>query len=715
MQGSTTNPELECRIPKIYRKLEGDETPGTIVGIALIEAPLSSPRTLGEWKFVDEQRLWIEAFASGKYMNRTVHKFTWVCKFEQPIIIMNSHCKPQGGFMTLSDQDQLQVLSVMMEKIIKEKGAVRIDGIQAIDMCGKTPSTHMVDKISVMMNDMNFVNPNDEGSWEPVYPARKELFAFIGDTPSYCFVLRHKKKHMKKKIKKYMKRHPCEGRMTASAMMMKITTELKYTSQVLMEMNGIIPPSTPSNLLMIGTPYHSYVENYNMWNKNMIIYEGKVQDVGVNTSPISDRVYDPEVVEYLKQRTPPLQAPSQPRPKRQPSESRQVIKYLTSQEKPKGGNEKEREEGTKEEEDSDTDSDEWEGIERIPGDNMKVKPMIQRSVKVPVKDSVKDVVKVHRLMEKSQKCKTKTGNEEKNKTEDIPERIASKGLQITENRQKQVMKNQKEVGNEFPHINFSPETTEFYKGISRKRIGTQLGEKKVDEMNEDSIIKHLRFLKALDGVVEEFPLYQVFINDSKNLHFPLFCQSIFLAWRTKVPKISIMVVSEENHLKAMQLLGTDCGCLEHATDTSRSNYGAMTSILKFAESNVQKMLNIYARSGGGAIKPCPVSQSPCNGCVLGPVYVAPVDEQQVIVKSSHGDNVVESSHEGNLVGSPQEEKSGITGEELTPIKELHNKKRKLAVEARKEAQRIFALYVSKIQEADQADLEAAELAVQMNM
>jgi hypothetical protein len=151
----------------------------------------------------------------------------------------------------------------------------------------------------------------------------------------------------------------------------------------------------------------------------------------------------------------------------------------------------------------------------------------------------------------------------------------------------------------FPSIQFSPETDEFYKGISRERGNSSRGSKRVEGLSPESIIKHLRYLRTIDNLVAANPGTCVFVKSSTgSLHFPLYCLRVALGWKAGSPEVTACIVRSVE--EAARMLGEECGCSVHLEDASLCKTGAMTTIHKFAKSNVEVMI---AKAQGVAITP----------------------------------------------------------------------------------------------------------------
>src|SRR4051812_9210842 len=95
-------------------------------------------------------------------------------------------------------------------------------------------------------------------------------------------------------------------------------------------------------------------------------------------------------------------------------------------------------------------------------------------------------------------------------------------------------------------------------------------------MDAKSCIKHLRYLKLMSDLVQLFPGTAIFYVLNEHLHFPLFCQSIYLTWRPE-PLIPVAVVVPSLHDEALKLIDPKCtSCSGHLQDAVRSRVGAMS-------------------------------------------------------------------------------------------------------------------------------------------
>ena len=63
------------------------------------------------------------------------------------------------------------------------------------------------------------------------------------------------------------------------------------------------------------------------------------------------------------------------------------------------------------------------------------------------------------------------------------------------------------------------------------KIYSEEVEKKMSSFSKEGILRLLRYLKTMDEVVGGYPQSNIFINDGEHLHFPLFCQTLFMGWK----------------------------------------------------------------------------------------------------------------------------------------------------------------------------------------
>ena len=176
------------------------------------------------------------------------------------------------------------------------------------------------------------------------------------------------------------------------------------------------------------------------------------------------------------------------------------------------------------------------------------------------------------------------------------------------------------------HISFSPEDESFIKALQRTKSAFKYAEKKIEDMEQPSIVKHLRYVKTIDEVVGAYPACMVFLNIAGRLHFPFYCQSIFLSFKTEDLRISIQLVDRDHLEVAKRYFNDECGCSSHTNFKYIEWKGAMTSILKCSATGVRKMVGRCASSYIEAFK---TIQDPLVCGWLGPKIKDAVTDEAV--------------------------------------------------------------------------------------
>jgi hypothetical protein len=237
-QGITPNDELEAKIPAAYQQLQVNEANnGKIIGLAIISEGMGIPISVEEHKLGDQNKPWIQAFASS---SRSVHRFKWLCLFDEPIEPIAVNDKPRGGMMTLADADQIQVVEALCRHILEKDPMNRFDGPLAVSATGSAPILEGVRRLQVdLETEIKKLNSKtiSRSSWEPSFPARYALFQSVSDAPSPIFVLRLKDGKTVE-IKALKLKHDCRGRMTAVDLAKKILESKAKTLDVWAEINN---------------------------------------------------------------------------------------------------------------------------------------------------------------------------------------------------------------------------------------------------------------------------------------------------------------------------------------------------------------------------------------------------------------------------------------------------------------------------------------------
>jgi hypothetical protein len=451
--------------------------------------------------------------------------------------------------------------------------------------------------------------PQSGGSWEPVFPAQYQMFSSPEDVSSDIYVLRRAKdlhgKAGAKLVREYRQNHDITGRLTSVVMAKSCLTQDGTTItddrwKAINKKKPVMPIS-----VLLGVTDRPGVARMDTaeWPGRVFV---DVDDAIKAHKIFPDRAPDPAVpgmAEYLTNRDPPRPVPTRVRARPPVASLLKPQRFVQEQE-------------------SDTESD-----QDLPSTDPEEDRTTsgKKASKKPAKSPANTLSPT--LFTQGEKGKTQgeKGNFPSEKGRPVAPTVAPKrpvGAEARPQRPAKATSPPRALGKApgqnktsdkpvffpppagpantiFPHIQFSPETDVFYRGISRERVNVNRGSRAVEEFNQDSIIKHLRYIKTIDDLVAAHPGKFILVQTSnRTFHFPFYCLRVMLGWKAKMPEVYAAVVADLKD--AAPVIGVDCGCYKHLSDSSRSTTGAMTTIHKFAQTNVTLML---AKAQGEVIAP----------------------------------------------------------------------------------------------------------------
>ena len=598
MQGSTPNPGLESKIPGQYSSLKADKkNNGKMIGLAIIYPPMFYPLTLEDWRWFDQQREWIDAFyvPDGQH---SIHRVKWLFKFKEPMGLMNINNKPQSGMMNLSNADQLAVIKAYVSHIFITQTLVRLDGEPAMNMASKIPDPQSLKDVIELIIKNPLVKPKSGRSWAPLFPARRALFSFISHQRSWYCMTRAAKHGMRHIMRRFFGSHPSNKRLKSKDLFL-LSLELNSVSKAIGSLEDIPRPQRLSQVLRVDKP--GLPNDCEDWTMGMYVINGRVQAMKLNLIIPSGEVTNVLKI-YLSKRDRPLAySPVRVSTVMNAGESNRlsIINAFKAPESKVGS-----ESSGSEWEDTSEDGDDGTGTDvdvELPSKKRskasrrsalhKEKAALQKSVKLP-STSAKVTPKA------SKRSKMFKGDDQDvdSDTDDAP--ILKKvSFNVPESK---VVSSAKIVEKCFPNIVFSAEDKSFIRGVSRERVRSTSKVLMPIVAVQKSVVRHLRYLKTIDSIVGKFPQCTVFWNDGRDLHFPLYCQNIFFAWKKDELRVPLTIVDSDNFSRALKMMSSHCKCAEHVDDVSFSKSGAMTTILKFSHSGVQQLLDAYQ---GGDLVP----------------------------------------------------------------------------------------------------------------
>ena len=312
LQGSTSNPEVEAKIPAVYQHVQPNKaTNGHMVGLAVIYAPIQMAQTLEEWQLMDSQEPWIRAYAMDDSYRRTVNEFRWVHVFEKPIPLINATHRPQAGMMNLSNIDQLNVIKALLVDIYVHDRKLNYNGTPVTNMMGRIPQASSLLPLIQKIVENPLVKPRSGRSWAPLFPARTAWFSFIGNDQSFYAIARAAKKGLRRVVERYNRLNPNSTRLRARPLL-NLVLQQQYHGDVARSLEFLCGKPEPSKLsqnLHILDPDNRGRECYS-WRNGLYVKGKKVYCVDVDFTPTTGDCLTPELENYFKHRP----SPPTPRP-----------------------------------------------------------------------------------------------------------------------------------------------------------------------------------------------------------------------------------------------------------------------------------------------------------------------------------------------------------------------------------------------------------------